>query len=232
VLPGVVARERGSWRFDGANDRWQRFDANGAGWTTPVIEFRTTDEDDVSALVVSDGVVADMGNFDGETFTHESAVNASDIYLHLKPQEERIVSGGMPYIPRLPAGTSKWRYLSREPSNLQPPPASDLPAWSTEGRLFPPPPLLDAPYAGRFDIETPPDGHFNQAVFAYDPAAKVTFEFEPRMPCTVLVRLYRRAGDSPFDPAVLDRVWEGLQLVRPAGVRALLAVDESIVRGS
>jgi hypothetical protein len=69
-------------------------------------------------------------------------------------------------------------------------------------------------------------------VFAYDPAAKVTFEFEPRMPCSVLVRLYRRIGDPPFDPAVLDRVWEGIQLVRPAGVRTLLAVDESIVRGS
>jgi hypothetical protein len=69
-------------------------------------------------------------------------------------------------------------------------------------------------------------------VFAYDPAARVTFVFEPRHPCAVLVRLYRLPGDPAFDPAVLDRIWEGIQLVRPAGVRALLAVDETIVRGS
>ncbi len=232
LFPGIVARERGSWRFDRANDVWQRFETNGAGWIVPVVEFRTSDEDDVVALVITDHVVADLGTFAGESFTHAADVNATDIYMHIKPDEERIVVGGMAYIPRLPAGISKWRYLSREVANLQPPPAEDRPAWTTEGRLFPPPPALEAPFAARFDVDVPPDGHFDQAVFAYDPAAKVTFEYEPHMPCTVLVRLYRRAGDAPFDPAVLDRVWEGIQLVRPAGVRALLAVDESIVRGS
>jgi hypothetical protein len=81
-------------------------------------------------------------------------------------------------------------------------------------------------------VDAPPDGHFDQAVFAYDPAARVAFAFEPRQTCSVLVRLQRRPDDSPYDPAVIDRVWEGMQLVRPAGVRTLLAVDETIVRGS
>jgi hypothetical protein len=101
-----------------------------------------------------------------------------------------------------------------------------------EGRLFPPPPALDAPYAGRFDITPPPDGQFDQAVFSYDPAAKVAFAFAPTQPCSVLVRLHRRTGEPSFDPAILDRVWEGIQLVRPAGIRTRLAVDETIVRGS
>jgi hypothetical protein len=34
-----------------------------------------------------------------------------------------------------------------------------------------------------------------------------------------------------MDPAVLDRVWQGIQQVRPAGVQAVLAVEEEIVRG-
>jgi hypothetical protein len=177
-------------------------------------------------------VIADLGTFDGTTFTHGSDVDAADLFLRIKPAEDNIVDGGMPYLPRLSTGTSTWRYLSREPADLAAPPVPARPAWSIEGRLFPPPPALAAPYAGRFDIETPPDGRFDQGVFAYDPAARVTFHFEPRHPCAVLVRLHRRADGAVFDPAVLDRVWEGIQLVRPAGIRVLLAVDETIVRGS
>jgi hypothetical protein len=232
VLPGIVARERGGWRFERANDRWQRFDSPSTGFQTPVTELRTSDEPAITSAIVTDHVVADLGTFDGATFTHASDVDAADVYLRIKPDEETIVDGGMPYIPRLPVGPSKWRYLSREPDDLDPPEVADRPAWSTEGRLFPPPPTLDAPYSGRFDVDGPPDGHYDQAVFAYDPAARVTFVFEPRHPCAVLVRLYRLPGDPAFDPAVLDRIWEGIQLVRPAGVRALLAVDETIVRGS
>ncbi len=182
--------------------------------------------------MVTDHVVGDLGSFNGASFTHASDVAANDVFMHVKPAEDRIVVGGMPYLPRVPPGTSAWRYLEREPANLQPPAAGDRPAWSTEGRLFPPPPALDAPYAGRHDVDTPADGHFDQAVFSFDPAARVTFIFEPRRPCAVLVRLYRRATDPAYDPAVLDRVWEGIQRVRPAGVRTLLAVDETIVRRS
>jgi hypothetical protein len=47
----------------------------------------------------------------------------------------------------------------------------------------------------------------------------------------VLVRLQTTVSGEVVDPAVLDRVWQGIQQVRPAGVPALLAVDEEIVRG-
>jgi hypothetical protein len=228
-LPGVVARPRGGWRFDRATAEWQRFDTT---WVVPVVELRTTAEPAVTLITVSDHVVADVGSFDGTTFTHSENVDAADLVLRMKPAEDRIVDGGMPYLPRVPTGTSIWRYLSREADDLIEPPMEPRPAWSSEGRLFPPPPSLDAPYAGRFDIAAPPEGHFDQGAFAFDPAARVTFQFEPRQPCSVLVRLHRRADNAPFDPAVLDRIWDGIQQVRPAGIRVLLAVDETIVRGS
>ena len=231
VLPGLVARTRGAWRFDRSSGAWQRFES-GAGWVVPATELRTSAEPAVTHLIVTEHVVAELGSFDGVEFTHESDVDPADLFLHIKPEEDRIVAGGMPFLPQLRAGTSTWRYLSREPADLVAPPVEARPAWSTEGRLFPPPPSLDAPYSGRFDIEAPPDGHFDQAVFAYDPGARVAFAFEPRQTCAVLVRLQRRPGDAAYDPAVLDRVWEGMQLVRPAGVRTLLAEGETIVRGS
>jgi hypothetical protein len=231
VLPGVVARPRGAWRFDRASGVWQRFEP-GSGWVVPVTELRTSAEAAVTRLIITEHVIADLGSFDGVEFTHQSDVNPADLFVHIKPEEDRIVAGGMVFLPQLRVGTSTWRYLSREPTGQVEPPLEARPAWSTEGRLFPPPPSLDAPYSGRFDIAAPPDGHFDQAVFAYDPAARLAFAFEPRQTCSVLIRLHRRPDDSPYDPAVLDRVWEGMQLVRPAGVRTLLAVDETIVRGS
>jgi hypothetical protein len=232
LLPGIVAQERGAWRFDRASGQWQRFDTRGAGFVVPAIQLRTTAEPAVIAVVVSDAVVADIGAIEEEEFAAASAVAASDLFLHIQPTEDRIVNGGIPYIPRLPVGESTWRYLSREPVDLVPAAAEHRPAWSMEGRLFPPPPDLDAPYAGRWDVTPPFDGHFDQAVFSYDPAARVAFAFGPTQPCSVLVRLRRRAGQASIDPAVIDRVWEGMQLVRPAGVRTTLAVDDTIVKGS
>ncbi len=231
LLTGIVPQPRGGWRFQRSSGQWQRF-AGGAGWVTPALELRTTDEPAVTHVQTTDHVSADVGSFDGHTFTATSAIPSGDLFVHVKPTPTRIVRGGLPFLPGLPSGTSHWRYLSREPDDLVEPAAETRPAWSVEGRLFPPPPALDAPYAGRFDIETPPDGRFDQAVYTYDPAARLHFGFEPRQACSVLVRLCRRPGDTPLDPAVLDRVWEGMQLVRPAGIRTRLFTDKTLVRGS
>ena len=102
-----------------------------------------------------------------------------------------------------------------------------------EGRLFPPPDRK-APYPGRFNNTDPPlhpESLFDDVVFAYAPAGKVCFEWATNQPLTVLVRLYRRQAGESIDPAILDRVWDGMQRVRPAAVRALLALDQNIVRG-
>jgi hypothetical protein len=68
------------------------------------------------------------------------------------------------------------------------------------------------------------------AAFAYPPTARVWLGWEPRGSLAATVRLGRRAPEETVDAAVLDRVWQGLQQVRPAGVRICLAVGEEIVR--
>lgn len=57
------------------------------------------------------------------------------------------------------------------------------------------------------------------------------FSWEARRPLTTLARLHTTPDEGPIEPAVLDRVWQGIQQVRPAGARVLLAVDEQVVRG-
>jgi hypothetical protein len=102
----------------------------------------------------------------------------------------------------------------------------DRPSWTIEGRLLPPPDG-EAPEEGRYDL---PSG-FDGAVFAFNPAARVTYNWEPRRPMTVLARLKQLSANDHIDPAIIDRVWQGIQQVRPAGVRAALAVEEEVVRG-
>jgi hypothetical protein len=149
--------------------------------------------------------------------------------MRYKPDPTRIVGGGIPAIPSLPPGSSVWRYLSREPDDQEEP--AQRPAWTREGRLLPEP-RPSAPDSARFDRFTPPPAsNFDETIFAFDPAARVWFEFGARQALAVLVRLKKRAADEQIDPVILDRVWQGVQQVRPAGVRAMLAVEETIVRG-
>ena len=54
--------------------------------------------------------------------------------------------------------------------------------------------------------------------------------WEAARPLTVLVRVATRSADERLEPAVIDRAWQGIQQVRPAGVFTVLAVDEDIVR--
>ncbi len=44
------------------------------------------------------------------------------------------------------------------------------------------------------------------------------------------MRLTLREPGEVIDPIVLDRVWEGIAQVRPAGIRVALAVAEQLVR--
>ena len=138
----------------------------------------------------------------------------------------------MPALPRLPAGSSEWRYLSLEPPEA-PLPAS-RPAWTIEGRLLPAEEAAPDPEPGRYDLGLPEpqdeQSEYDEAVFAFPPAARVGFSWEPRHPLSVLVRLGKRGPDDSLDPAALDRVFDGMRGVRSAGVRAVLAVGEKRVR--
>ena len=231
-------RARGTWRFVREDATWQRFAAELAvpDWVTFSDEPRSAEESEVRALAFTDGVEADLldaWNPVDFAAAGSTAVDPALLEVRCKPPGyERIVAGGIPAVPRLPAGESSWRYLSLEPAELVEP--SSLPAWTIEGRLLndgTPPPDAE-PDPGRWDELTPdPDaGEFDEALFAFPPAARVGLEWQPRRALTMLARLARRSPQDQVDPAVLDRAFQGLQQVRPAGARAALAVDGAIVR--
>jgi hypothetical protein len=227
--PDRAPEPRGPWRFDRTADTWQRWD--GTAWRSATTAPRTADDPAVLALTVTDGVVADLlEGWDPATGAAAATtpVDPADLVVRLKPGDDtRVVDGGIPAIPRIPPGSSTWRYLALEPEDVDEPHAR--PAWTIEGRLLPPPADRAAPGEGRYDVAGPGlPRSFDEAVFAYLPAARVQLSWRARRPLTVLVRL---DDADPLDPAVLDRVWEGIQLVRPAGVRTALAVGTEIVRG-
>ena len=175
----------------------------------------------------TDGVTGDLGQWDGATFQATEAVDAAALSLRFKPDEQRILEGGIPAIPRLPVGASVWRYLTLEPE--EPPDFALLPAWTVEGRLVPPPADRAPAPPGRYDQPLPPPSHWDDAVFAYNPQARVWFGWDGRRPLTVLARLKLRPAEEAIDPAILDRVRQGIAQVRPAGVRVLLAVEEQVI---
>jgi hypothetical protein len=221
--------ERGMWRFDREADAWQRWDEDSSVWVAPDPALRSSDGPAVVDVTWADGLAADLGAWDGLAFSASAPEDASSFVVRVKPEDTRIVNGGIPFVPRLPPGESLWRYLSLEPESVPAP--SDLPFWTVEGRLIPPP-EMDAPGPGRYDITTPPPpSDFDASVFAYNPAARVWMLWEPVQPLGVLVRLKELAPGERIDPAIVDRVWQGIGQVRPAGIRAMLAVEEEIVRG-
>jgi len=224
VLPAGIPR--GQWRFDRASGKWQRLNGTWISFDGAPV---STAEPAVHAIFWTDGVTADLGQWDGATFSNATPVASEKLLVRVKPTEETIVNGGIPALPRLPRGASVWRYLSMEPPSLVAP--GPVPWWSTEGRLFPPPADIGAPGEGRYDVTTPPpESDFDSAVFSYNPAARVWFEWLPQQPLSVLVRLKKVTPDETIDPAIIDRVWQGIQQVRPAGVKVRLAVEEDIVK--
>jgi hypothetical protein len=230
-------RARGAWRFVREDAAWQRFGAElpVPDWVAFDDEPRSAEEPEVRALAFTDGVEADLLDaWNPADFAAAGSTSVDPALLQVRcklPGYERIVAGGIPAVPRLPAGESSWRYLSLEPAEVVEP--SPLPAWTIEGRLLrngTAPPDAE-PDPGRWDERAPEDaGEFDEAVFAFPPAARVGLEWQPRRPLAMLARLARSSPQDQIDPAVLDRVFQGLQQVRPAGARAALAVDGAIVR--
>ncbi|GAB6908667.1 hypothetical protein JCM12296A_45070 [Desulfosarcina cetonica] len=221
---------RGAWRYHRAAALWQYYDEVQREWRDNDLAVRTAAEDPATAVIWCDGVSGDIGALSGDGFVPSSAVADGALFMRYKSDEETIHDGGIPFIPRVPPGASTWRYLRREESPLDPP--ANRPWWSCEGRRFPPPLTEPTPPPGRFGKADapPPANAYDDALFAYDAEAEVSMAWNPSSALTVLVRLVHRAGEAGIDPAVLDVVWNGLQKVRPAGVRVSLAVGETIVR--
>jgi hypothetical protein len=229
ALGDEPAHQRGAWRFQRAAAQWERFNPARKIWEAHLDPPLSRVEPAARTIAWVDEVAADLGEWDGTGFKRQRDADAGKLLMRFKPDETRIVKGGIPAVPRLPVGESTWRYLSLETEAAAVP--KERPAWTTEGRLLPPPAELAAPGEGRYDITTPPPpSSFDQAVFAYNPAARVWAAWNPRSPLTVLVRLKAQSPGENIDPVILDRVTQGMQQVRPAGVRAALAVEEIIVR--
>lgn len=220
---------RGAWRFDRPTARWLQFSTQDYAFDieNPAHLRGKQDEEAVQAVAWTNGVSAEVGAFDGTNFTATAPVPAGELECRFKPDNARIIAGGIAALPSLPAGKSTWRYLSREPEAALLPPA---PAWTCEGRLLPPPELEEA-NVGRYEVyDPPPDSVFDDAAFAYPPVAKIAFQWQAAGPLAVLVRLQKRAAGQQLDPVVVERVWQGIQRVRPAGVRVFLAVEETLVK--
>ena len=234
LYPNEIAQlERGVFRFNRnlGTPAWERFDDGAIAWRNPLLALRGSNEEPVRHIAWTGHVAADLGEFDGAEFSAQIPVAPGALRMRFKPSEEFIVDGGLPAIPALEPGVSTWRYLALEPAAFAAPP--ERPFYSMEGRLFLPPDRAAA-YPARFNDADPaqhPESQFDDVVFAYPPAARVWFEWPVNQPLTVLVRLYRRSPGETIEPAILDRVWAGMQRVRPAGVSALLALDQQIVRG-
>ncbi|MDX1696042.1 MAG: hypothetical protein R3208_19915, partial [Ketobacteraceae bacterium] len=218
---------RSVWRYNRSSSQWEIFDYTAKQWVT-FSQPTLLDPDPVQACLLVDTVRAELGILAGNEFSKSADVAVTDLLMRCKPDHTRILDGGIPCIPRMPTGSSDWRYLSIEPGSLTD--STDLPWWSMEGRLVPPPDH-DAPYPGRFQVKDLTPFQLGQMIFAYNPAAKVKFQWENNKPLRVLVRLLKRSSDDVIDPAIIDRVWQGISKVRPAGVNIRLAVDETIVRG-
>ena len=229
---------RSAWRFRRAGGVWERFDASLASpdWVAFSDAARTkATEKAVYAVAFTDALAADVVDWSPDDFSvsGSSPVDPSQFVSRLKLEgDTRVVDGGIPALPRLPAGESQWRYLSLEPEDATLP--ASRPAWTIEGRLLPADTAAPDPEPGRYDQGLPDpldeESEFDEAVYAFPPAARVGFAWDPRRPLSVEVRLGLRGPDDSIDPAALDRVFGGMQQVRPAGVRAVLAVGEKPVR--
>ncbi|WP_159992275.1 hypothetical protein [Roseomonas sp. 18066] len=223
-LPRAAEAAPRHWRFDRDTARWQAQNAGGFAAATPAVQ--STAEDPLLAIAWTDGAEALLGSFDGAVFTAGEDVPAA-LQRRSKPEATRILAGGIPALPRLPAGLSHWRYLQVE--EAAPPVPRSLPAWTREGRLLPPPDQAAAPLEARFLAAAMQEAA--DQVFSYDPSARIWIGWQPRAAFSVTLRLQPVGpGEEIADP-VLDRLQQGLDRVRPAGVRTRLALGERIVRG-
>jgi Two component regulator propeller len=224
----ISATPRGHWRYDSTQDQWERFEPAQGRYAVAALDRRNVNSPAVAAVLLTASVRAEIGQFDGSEFSNAQAVGTGQIVLRVKPDEMRIVEGGFP---ALPSNKGTWRYVQREQNGLTPP--AGRPWWSREGRLFPPP-EWEAPWPAHFRNEASAwhaDGHFDQAVFAYPPSARLWMEYPVDPVIGVRVRLFKRAPDEAVDPALIERVWQLLKRAKAAGVPLQLALEGAVVKG-
>lgn len=228
----VTTSERGHWRYQRSQSQWQRYDATQGRFVDPALPLRTTAQAPITILCFTPSLQAELGQFDGSQFTASADIALDQFKMRIKPNDERIVDGGLPTLPSATVG-GYWRYLQQESPALIPP-ASGRPWWSREGRLFPPP-GEPARLPGHFRTPDQPwqaDAHFAAALFAYPPSARVWMEYALPPTLGVRIRLFKREAEQTVDPAIIERIWSLLLRARAATVPLQLAVEGAITKDS
>jgi len=222
---------RGHWRWDRDQVRWEHYDSRLSRFAEYALDQRSANDAGPEAVLFTTSVRADLGTFDGTKFTGSEDVVPDRLVMRLKPNEDRIVAGGLPAVPVYRAG-AQWRYLQLEPEPLAVP-AAGRPWWSREGRLFPEP-QQTGPFPGHFRTKADPwnaDGRFDESVFVYPPSALLWMAYPSTPEVGVRIRLFKSSPEQSIDPALVERVWALLVRAKAAGVPLELAVEGSTVKG-
>lgn len=220
----ITERPRAHYRWNRTDARWERFDVRRGRFAPADLALRTTAGDPCAAWLELPSVYGETGTDDGSAFTPTGTLAVADLIMRVKPDETRIVSGGLPRLPEHQPGAA-WRYLQLEPAGLTVP--EGRPWWTCEGRLFPPP-QRGGPWPGHFRDAASPfalDGLYDDAVWSYLPSARLALEWTAAPAIGVRVRLLRRRPDELISDALTARVWQLICRARAAGVPLALAVE-------
>ena len=75
------------------------------------------------------------------------------------------------------------------------------------------------------------DGHFDNAIFAYPPSARLWMAYPLPPKIGVRIRLFKSSPGQCIDPALVERVWALLGRAKAAAVPLELAIEGSMVKG-
>jgi hypothetical protein len=226
------------WRWEPVLTQWQRFDPAARRFADPALPLRAMPADAVADVLHRPALRALLGSFDGSQFTPSGAVPADQLRLRLKPDEQRIADGGLPYLPPDAPGAT-WRYLEMNAEPLPPPNLAALnrPWWTTEGQLFLPPDRLAAVPghqrdAASFAADPQGEGQFDRSAFSYPPTARLWVRHALAPAIGIRIRLNLPDPGQAIDPALAERVWDLVHRARPAGVPLQLMAEGVVLKES
>lgn len=222
----LLNKDLGQWRFSRDDNQWQKFDPLSRAWKSPV-SIKPSSDSPTLKMFILPTIVAQMG--EGIPYSKNASVPRSNFIVRVKRDSRTVINGGIPFIPELPQGSSVWRYLQMRNSKLNP--LFKTFHVNSEGVYSSGPEDPQEIVNARFDDANVPHTRIGHSVFAYHPSAKITMTWNENAPASILIRILTPDKSTVIDPAIIDRLWEGTQMVRPAGVKVAIALNTTIVKG-